>query len=763
MDEAAEDDDTVKGQPLASFNERKLKCAFLDRLSEILSPAKGGYHVAAALMIEGLDGVEVTVAGNCGIKEKDKSFIKELEEILVSIARRGDYATSDNEIENLWELLLTQYRPRINQYISDLRQALYRNLESRLDSHSSLPFMQEIRRLLSTITNDPQDLSGIVLQAYDLKKSHSVLDFENIHPAKPSIGRNIGQAVHCLGRLHVAFLTLIRAARRVNGFENLHIRWAELPSLAKTNTLARRNSAIPAWTVAQTFKFLGLEYTDEQAGRLMCPEEDTVRQSFTRTELVNRFDKLKPASNEVHAEIQLVLDLARRRISFSTPFSYIGCSKLSCLLCTEFIALVGSFSTRGCHGKVYYLWTIPEQKELEQASVESICSAVKKLETHLEGILLESPNPKPHEKESTIGGSSVATAIPLTNNPYLSNLIVNRLQNERQHAMSAAVRQSSPEDNDTIDEESYSTTPIEAGEARDDPEVMEDFGFNRCKTPAEESHLLGLYIALFNYWRIPPEHVNTWRREGSLLTNITKTFEQVPEQSGYKSGRNYYRSLGIPYNGPKDPPTCPFDEFWRAYDTLNLPAIFDKFGRGDEIDREWPHLRTFLSCPQQERPLVWRLCHYLALDDVNAADSLPAVEAAAEAFGMGPHLNTRDRLQLYEFYGELWGPADPLRLQEAWEMGTLLQFSKDHLGARIDPRVCSLLAELDVSRRRVQDGVNRGKATEAPHQAPPPAAEAKKQKLEEAKEQEEEKEEVEGKKVEDKVGRKIRKIRRQVN
>ncbi|RYP21195.1 hypothetical protein DL765_002334 [Monosporascus sp. GIB2] len=527
--------------------------------------------------------------------------------------------------------------------------------------------MGEIRRLLSTITNDPQDLSGIVLQAYDLKKSYSVLDFENIHPAKLSIGRNIGQAVHCLGRLHVAFLTLIRAARRVSGFENLHIGWAELPSLAKTKTRPRRNSAIPPWTVAQTFKSLGLEYTDEQARRLMCPEEDTVHQSFTRMELVNRFNKLKPASNQVHAEIQLVLDLARRRIRFSTPFSYIGCSKLSCLLCTEFIALVGPFSTRGCHGKVYYLWTIPEQKELEQASVESICSAVKKLEIHLKGILLESRNPKPRGKESTVGGSSVATAIPLTNNPYVSNLIVNRLQNERQHAMSAAARQrpSSLEDNDTIDEESDSTAPIEAGEAR----------------------------------------------------------------AGYKSRRDYHRSLGIPYNGPTDPPTCPFDEFWRAYDTFNLPAIFDKFGRGDEIDREWPHLRTFLSCPQQERPLVWRLCHYLALGDVNAAASLPAVEAAAEAFGIGPHLNTRDRLQLYEFYGELWGAADP-----PTPPGSL-------------------------GNGRVQNRVRWRKVTEALHQAPLPAAEAKKQKLEEGKELEEEEEtakgekkEVEGKKDEDKVG-----------
>ncbi|RYP91021.1 hypothetical protein DL770_002851 [Monosporascus sp. CRB-9-2] len=728
MDESPEDDDSVKGMPLANFNERKLKCAFLDRLSEILSPAKGGYQVAAALMIEGLDGVEVTVARNSGIKEKDKSFIKALEKMLVCIARHGDYVASGDDNETLWESLLTQYTPRIHQYISDLRQAIYRSQESRLDSHSNLPLMEEIRRLSSTITNDPRDLSGIVLQAYDLKKSHSIFEFENIHPAKPSIGRKIGQAVHCLGRLRVAFLTLIRAARRVNGFENLHIGWAELPSLAKTKTLSRRKSAIPAWTVAQTFKFLGLKYTDEQARRLTCPEEDTVRQSFTKTELVNRFDKLKSASGEVHAEIQLMLDLARRGISFSTPFSYIGCSKLSCLLCAEFIASVGSFPTRGCHGKVYDLWTIPEQKGLEQASVDSICAAIKKLETHLEGILLESPNPKPHGKESTIGGSSVATAIPLTNDQYLSNLIVNRLQNERQQAMSVAVRQrpSSLEDKDTINEELHSTTPIEAGEAQE--KIIDDArpylrGEDRDKSllqlqPSSKKYsFLFFAFALQNSTPNPAwDNLDMWYDFGFPVCIGSDSYRGCRSDlkyaeselgrlynyllAGYKSNRDYDRSLGVPYNGPKDPPTCPFDEFWRAYATLNLPTIFDKFGQGDEIDRKWPHLRTFLSCPQQERPLVWRLCHYIALDDVNAAASLPAVEAAAEAFGIGPHLNTRDRLQLYEFYGELLGTADPLRLQEAWETGTLLRFSKDRLGTRIDSRICSLLAGLDISRRR---------------------------------------------------------------
>lgn len=361
-------------------------------------------------------------------------------------------------------------------------------------------------------------------------------------------------------------------------------------------------------------------------------------------------------------------------------------------------------------------------------------------------------------------------------------------------------------------------------EIPDDPEVLADFGFNRCKTQSEVSHLLGVYIGLFKYLDVPSEHVDAWRRENTLLANITRCFQEVPESSrgsyypwllrnthvleqsapdsagmpfgpGYgqrlvenatqylededkdksfqqlepvskkesfllfafaldngspnsawdnadiwyafgfpvsvgssfdmsprtlrhaegrlgsmynslKAGnhqhlKRYFESLGGPYYGPTGPdsPKCPFGEFWRAYDTFTLPTVFDNYGKGNEIDRAYPHLRAFLTCPEHERPLVWRLCHYISVDDVNAVGALPQLRDAAETYGIGLRLNPRDRLIMYEFYKELLGAADPLHLQEACDTGTLLRFSKQCLKKGIDHRVCSLLAELDVSRR----------------------------------------------------------------
>lgn len=86
MIEPAKDDDSITGQPLTNFDNDKLKRAFLDRLSEILSHTRGGYQVAAALMIENLGVPEIVVAKNSGLKQTDKDFIIALEKVLVRMA-----------------------------------------------------------------------------------------------------------------------------------------------------------------------------------------------------------------------------------------------------------------------------------------------------------------------------------------------------------------------------------------------------------------------------------------------------------------------------------------------------------------------------------------------------------------------------------------------------------------------------------------------------------------------------------------------------
>ncbi|KAI1501064.1 hypothetical protein F5X99DRAFT_383772 [Biscogniauxia marginata] len=880
------DGDSVAGQQLTHFGEDKLKRAILDRLSEVLSSKRGGHQVAAALMTEIAGTIEITVAKNGGMKQKDKVFTERLEQILRKIAVHEDCDASNGH-EDLWDLLIDQYMTRINEYILDLRQAFSQIQIDRMKQ--PLPetkggLMEHIDTLSYTLHHNATDIKGIILGAYEARKLYSVPEFEAITPKRSQVGRKIGETIHLLGRLRGAFWTLIRAAERIEGFNKLHIRCVELQSLTEMASSNKKKLATRAWTVGQAFKSLGLQFTNEQTRSLMSSEEGKVHIN-TRDKLVSRFDKLKAPDDEIHAEVQLVLDLARRAPSFDRAFKYIGCSKRSCLLCTAFISTVGSFTSRGCHGKVYGLWTVPELNGLHVDAVESIYSAVKKLEGKMSRILLKNQDrPIAHAKESTVGGSSIATTVPAIYDRHIAALIANRLRVDRERArLGVSIeRPISPQHDVPPDEQSFHSRTTERPETQgecaictelterhcsscgrdwycssycqeqmgvhhlfkcnsrpittadylyenciaddypDDPDVLEDFGFNRCKTHYEKTNLLGVYIGLFKFLDVQPDEVDVWRRENSLLKNITRLYEEIPEVArggyfpwllrnphvlsqdkptgtgeifgtasleviieaarpylndedrkkaveqlepspkrycffffamaldcshpppigdghdfwynfgfpacivgsmfdlspadirhaegrlgafysrlfcGHKPERDRASDLGIPYEGPPDPPTCSFDEFWKAWNLSILPVIFDKYGHGDMVDQRWPHLRKYLYCRPQEHPLVWRLCHYIAIDDVNAVDSVSEIKGAAEAYGIHSYFNARDRLMMYEFYRRLLGVADPLLLDDACQTGKLLQFSQGHLGRDMDSQIRSILARLDVSKR----------------------------------------------------------------
>ncbi|KAI1386036.1 uncharacterized protein F4822DRAFT_360825 [Hypoxylon trugodes] len=437
------------------------------------------------------------------------------------------------------------------------------------------------------LTPEINDKDGIIVEAYQLRVSYSPAEFENILPGRPSFGRKIRENIYLLARFHGALLTFLRAAERIEGFDKLQLRWVELSSLTKTMCPKKKPSSMHALTVGQAFKSLGLPFTDEQTKK-------TMHSLSSRDRLVTRFNKLRAADNNIHAEIQLILDLLRRGIPFSEVFKYIGCSKRNCLLCSKFIDSVGSFISRGCHGKVYELWTLPDLGGLSESHMDLISSTVKKIEKSCRKILLEyGEDPRPHIKESTIGGSSIATVTPYRDNPRVAGMIANHLRANREYMNvgSSSKRSASPEHAPFSDEgppefESLGTHETEgdcqicytrtsrrctlcnrgwycsslcqsqmgihhifycnarpintadylyrdclADRLPEDPEVLEEFGFNRCKTMYERTHLFGLYIGLFIHLDVPSERVDAWRRDKSLLQNIAREYEKIPETS----------------------------------------------------------------------------------------------------------------------------------------------------------------------------------------------------------------------------------------
>lgn len=89
-DGAGQDDDFNSintDQALMGDDEHKLKCQFLDRLSEIFSQMKGGSHVACAVMREQVadEAVDIWIARNCArdqddpFDDQDRTFRDELQ------------------------------------------------------------------------------------------------------------------------------------------------------------------------------------------------------------------------------------------------------------------------------------------------------------------------------------------------------------------------------------------------------------------------------------------------------------------------------------------------------------------------------------------------------------------------------------------------------------------------------------------------------------------------------------------------------------
>lgn len=141
---------------------------------------------------------------------------------------------------------------------------------------------------------------------------------------------------------------------------------------------------------------------------------------------------MKSSTWEVHAEIQLLPHYIRAPVNNEAVVSYIGCSKHSCFLCSHFLDAFAAIRTPGCHGKLYNLWGLPSFGAISTASAAKVVTSVRELEAVIEReILNKATEFVPPAKESTIGPSSIHTAVPVYDQPSLSRRVLEYLQNQR--------------------------------------------------------------------------------------------------------------------------------------------------------------------------------------------------------------------------------------------------------------------------------------------------------------------------------------------
>lgn len=199
----------------------------------------------------------------------------------------------------------------------------------------------------------------------------------------------------------------------------------------------KKEAQAAVWSVGKTFASLGLTLDDRTVATLFATGKR--KHPWTKNKLVSRFDKLKESACEVHAEIQLILAAANHESTGAIKFGYVGCSKRSCFLCSRFIQAHNTFTTRGCHGKLYNRWTVPDfscSGEEERLSLARILQLVERamkecIKDRADGMIA-------HAQESSVGGSSVATRKQEISDPFLRSLVTQYLVSQQEEARANA-------------------------------------------------------------------------------------------------------------------------------------------------------------------------------------------------------------------------------------------------------------------------------------------------------------------------------------
>ncbi|KAJ0131663.1 Uncharacterized protein HZ326_25253 [Fusarium oxysporum f. sp. albedinis] len=422
LDESSNDGNSSKNVPLGHLDTDLLRRKFLDRLSETVSPIKGGRHVVASYMFYWPDKVKVFVAINSGFAEGD-ALSKFLDNLCTSL--KGIAAAPDNETEKhtdaLWNMLLRHQSSRLHATIVDLRQIM-KNFQHLLPQRSCsestgdgvLPDMdgvmldfEDCLKLLAQLLfgdgdSDLERHDSLVTLSHNLYRTFPAEKFQALGRQGEKLHREIG----FLGRLQTSFHDLVAAARQLPGFGELF-----LVPVVKAKT--RKKPPSQEWNLAETFDALNIRLCDTAVRKLMEPSRSKIK--WIKNKLLTDFSRLKSPTWEVHAEIQLATFVLSHPedVANGKGFDYIGCSRYTCLLCYKFLHYFQGFKTRGCHGKLYnHSWTFPPGiqmgKDEEQALYGAAREVTSWMRKKLVGSTIPSPHRRPEVKESAIGGSLIS-------------------------------------------------------------------------------------------------------------------------------------------------------------------------------------------------------------------------------------------------------------------------------------------------------------------------------------------------------------------
>ncbi|KAE9392867.1 hypothetical protein BT96DRAFT_259497 [Gymnopus androsaceus JB14] len=236
----------------------------------------------------------------------------------------------------------------------------------------SLPPSHQLRACIFALfealdQNDLGDASRLSLQLYSSPESRSSLD--------EYLGRDASKFMK-----HVNLLARVARAQ-VTFLEIVH----ELPSFSRIEVICvhkqrndNKRKAHTPFNLSKIFRLLQQPLTEQTCRQFVNPKLNIAR-------IEEDFIVRQKQGLHVHAEVQIIQHLAQARIAIDSAdiFPYIGCSKLSCYMCQLFLDAYSSFKIRGCHGKLYNQWIIPDMVNIHPDTAEKLRQTVEMLQQHL--------------------------------------------------------------------------------------------------------------------------------------------------------------------------------------------------------------------------------------------------------------------------------------------------------------------------------------------------------------------------------------------
>lgn len=308
--------------------------------------------------------------------------------------------------------MVSYHSRRIKQdYISDLRLSFKAYDAERKRHDASTTADQSVVEVALSALHDllfndlPSETSTfdnhtkLIVASYNLRRETAVEGALNSRASSTLGSRKLWRSICLFSRIRVAYHTFIETGQTLPSFAHVSFILVRRPNVAP-------NPPQRPTTLKQTFGVLKLDLNSNIT-------KEVLGKDWTVSKTEDRFKKLQKQNLNVHAEVQMLIVLAANEPVKSDLFPYFGCSKLSCFMCSHFIQAYGRFTTRGCHGRLFKPWTVPNADGLLPGQTDRIARALVSVQKELKKKLKESIETHVrHEQTSVVGGSSIVSEWP---------------------------------------------------------------------------------------------------------------------------------------------------------------------------------------------------------------------------------------------------------------------------------------------------------------------------------------------------------------